>query len=404
MHRLPALAALIALAAMLLAVSGARATDYLDNPNPACRAMRNNVAGARIPPEPNREETRQAKYLAHGDTNSFGNTSYVRKDYARALPLLQRIDDEGTDALAALPSDTPRIDFVIDRHVDNLSWARVMLGTFYEQGRLSRPDDEQAAAFYQKALDTRFVDDRGCAHWTPPATAAVMRLAGLLIYGVGGVDEDRAKARAVLLRGLPNTASAVYLLDKSALPDSYDIFLRANLDDIAENVRNPPLTEMQIYLALAGRIALWFAIAVVLFVGAVVFARFVRRRLGYKTETSLYRSVFAVYDVLHGLVARFGLVVEGMIGCFTGLFILFGGFALGNFEFTGLGVPYNFVVTVTGLTALLGGVSKFVEAARVSGVTRNQLVHGAARPAKEPEAQAAAHGQPQGPRLDDREF
>jgi len=376
LNRPPLLVALIAFAAMLLALGSARATDYLNNPNPACRTMRNNVAGVRIPPEPNREETRQAIYLAHGDTNSFGNTSYVRKDYARALPLLQRIDEEGTDALASLASDTPRIDFVIDRHVDNLTWARAMLGTFYEQGRLARPDADQAAAFYQKSLDTRFVDDRGCTHWTPPATATVMHLAGILIYGVGGVDQDRAKARAVLLRGLPNTASAVYLLDKSALPDSYDIFLRANLDNIAENVRNPPLTETQIYLALAGRIAFWFAVAVALFVGLVGFARFVRRRLGYKTEPSLYRSVFGVYDVIHGLVARFGLVAEGLIGCFTGLFILFGGFALGNFEFTGLGVPYNFVVTISGLTALLGGVSKFVEAARVSAAPNNNLVHG----------------------------
>jgi len=50
--------------------------------------MRNSVAGAPFPPEPNREETRGAMYLAHGDTNSFGNTSYVRKDHARGFPLL----------------------------------------------------------------------------------------------------------------------------------------------------------------------------------------------------------------------------------------------------------------------------------------------------------------------------
>jgi hypothetical protein len=401
---LPVIRAFLTLAATLLALGDARATDYLNNPNPACRTMRNNVAGAAIPPEPNREETRQAIYLAHGDTNSFGNTSYVRKDYARALPLLQRIDEEGTDALASLPPDTPRIDFVIDRHVINLAWARAMLGTFYEQGRLERPDAEQAAAFYQKSLDTRFVDDRGCAHWSPPATATVMHLAGILIYGVGTVDEDRTKARAVLLRGLPNTASAVYLLDKNALPDSYGIFLRANLDNLAENVRNPPLTETQIYLALAGRIALWCAVAVVLFVGLVSFARLVRRRLGYKTEASLYRSVFAVYDVLHGLVARFGLVAEGFIGCFIGLSILFGGFAFREFEFSNLGYPYDFVVIISGATALLGGLSKFVEAARVSSAPGGNLAHGAARPAAEAEAHAAARGSAKAPELHDRTF
>jgi hypothetical protein len=79
------------------------------------------VAGAPFPPEPNREETRRAVYLAHGDLNSFGNIAYVRKDYAQAFELLQKIDSEGTDALAALPPDTPRIDSVIDRHVMNLS-------------------------------------------------------------------------------------------------------------------------------------------------------------------------------------------------------------------------------------------------------------------------------------------
>jgi hypothetical protein len=401
LKRLPVIAALIAFAVMLGALGDASATDYLNDP--ACR-LRNVVAGARSPPEPNREETREAVYLSHGDTNAIGNTSYGRKDYARALPLLQKIDEEGTDALASLPTDTPRIDSVIDKHVFNLTWARAMLGIFYEQGRLARPDDEQAAAFFQKSIDTRFVDDRGCAHWAQPATVTLMRLAGLLIYGVGGVDQDRARARAVLVRGLPNTASAVYLLDKNALPDSYDIFLRANLDNLAENIRNPPLTDTQIYLALAGRIALWFAVAVVLFVGTVGFARFVRRRLGYKTEASLYRSVFAVYDVIHGLVARFGLVAEGMIGCFTGLFILFGGFALGNFEFSNIGVPYNLVVTLSGLTALLGGLSKFVEAARVSAAPNNSLVHGAARPAEESEAQAAARGTAKTPDLHNRTF
>jgi hypothetical protein len=400
----PVIAALIAFAAMLLALGGARATYYLDNPNPACRTMRNIVAGAPFPPEPNREETRQAVYLAHGDTNAFGNTSYVRKDYARALPLLQKIDEEGTDALASLPPDTPRIDAVIDKHVFNLTWARAMLGTFYEQGRLARPDDDQAAAYFQKSIDTRFVDNRGCAHWAQPATVTLMRLAAILIYGVGGVDQNRARARAALLRGGPNTASAVFLLDKNALPDSPGIFLRANLDDLAENVRNPPLTETQIYLALAERIALWCAVAVTLFVGAVVLVRFIRGRLGYKTEATLYRSVFAVYDVIHGLVARFGLVAEGLIGCFTGLFILFGGFALGNFEFSNIGVPYNLVVTFSGLTALLGGLSKFVEAARVSSAPGNSLVHGAARPAIESEAHAAARGDAKTPDLHNRTF
>jgi hypothetical protein len=93
-----------------------------------------------------------------------------------------------------------------------------------------------------------------------------------------------------------------------------------------------------------------------------------------------------------------------LIGCFIGLSILFGGFALGNFEFTGLGVPYDFIVTVSGATAFLGGISKLVEAARVSAAPGNTLVHGAARPAAEPETQAAARGTAKAPDLHNRSF
>jgi hypothetical protein len=399
----PVIAALIAFAAMLLTLGDARATDYLNNPNPACRTMRNSVAGAPFPPEPNREETRKAQFLWGGDPSYLGNSGYARKQYAQAFELLQKIDSEGTDALAALPPDTPRLDFVIDRHVANLTLARIMLAVFYEQGRLGRPDPAQAAAFYEKAFATKFTDERGCVHSSSIDARTRKRYVAVLVYDLR-TPEAHAKAMAVLQDGGPQFATALYLLGKNMLPRQRYEFFEANLDLMAEAERNPPPTDTQIYLALAGRIALWFAVAVTLFVGAVGFARFVRRRLGYKTEASLYRSVFAVYDVLHGLVARFGLVAEGMIGCFTGLFILFGGFALGNFEFTNIGVPYNLVVTFSGLTALLGGLSKFVEAARVSSAPNNSLVHGAARPAEETEAHAAARGDAKTPDLHNRTF
>jgi hypothetical protein len=67
MNRLPVIAALIAFAATLGALGDARATDYLNNPTPACRTMRNSVAGAPFPPEPNREETRKALATWGGD-------------------------------------------------------------------------------------------------------------------------------------------------------------------------------------------------------------------------------------------------------------------------------------------------------------------------------------------------
>jgi hypothetical protein len=404
MNRLPVIAALIALGVMLEVLGAARGTDYLNNPNPACRVMRNSVAGAPFPPEPNRDDMRKALSTWGGDPSFLGNSGYARKQYAQAFELLQKIDSEGTDALAALPPDTQRLDFVIDKHVANLTLARIMLAVFYEQGRLGRPDPAQAAAFYEKAFGTTYTDDRGCVHAAPLITeAARKRYVAVLVYDLR-TPEAHEKALAVLKDGGAKFASALYLLGQNMLPSQRYEFFEADLDAMADDLRNPPPTETQIYLALAGRIALWCAVAVTLFIGAVVLVRFIRRKLGYKNEASLYRSAFAAYDVVHGLVARFGLVAEGLIGCFIGLSILFGGFALGNFDFTGLGVPYDFIVTVSGATAFLGGISKLVEAARVSAAPGNTLVHGAARPAAEPETQAAARGTAKAPDLHNRSF
>jgi hypothetical protein len=58
--------------------------------------MRNNVIGAPYLPEPNRDDTRKAMALAGGDTQPFGNIGVVRRQYAQALTLLQKIDEEGT--------------------------------------------------------------------------------------------------------------------------------------------------------------------------------------------------------------------------------------------------------------------------------------------------------------------
>ena len=84
-------------------------------------------------------------------------------------------------------------------------------------------------------------------------------------------------------------------------------------------------TDDDTIIGLLGRILLGCAAVVALFVGGVGLFRYIRRKQGYKDETSIYRTLFAVYDVLHGVVARFGLVAEGLIGCFVGLSILFGG-------------------------------------------------------------------------------
>ena len=402
--------ALLAFLALLIAAPPTAATEYGHG---AC-TLRNNVTGAPFPPEPNRDDMRKAQLLWGGDPSYLGDSGYARKQYAEAFALLQKIDGEGMDALAALPPDTPRIDSVMDRQVTNLTLARIMLAVFYEQGRLGRADPAQAAAFYEKAFATTYTDDRGCVHSTRIADATRKRYVAVLVYDLR-TPEAHAKALTVLQDGGPPFATALYLLGQNMLPSQRYEFFEANLDLMAESVRNPPPTETQLFFTLAGRIALWITIAVVLFVGAVSLVRFVRRRLGYKTEASLYRAVFATYDVLHGLVARFGLVTEGLIGCFIGLSILFGGFAFGgglggglgafgNFGISLFGLPYGFVVVITGAGAFLGGVAKLVEAARLSASPKNTLVHGSARPAAEPEAQAAARGIAKAPNLGNRTF
>ena len=133
----------------------------------------------------------------------------------------------------------------------------------------------------------------------------------MLVYDLR-TPEAHDKALAILKDGGPKFADAFYLLGKNMLPMHRYEFFEANLHAMAEDLRHPPPTEAQLYLALAGRVAVWLVSAVVLFVGAVGLFRFVRRKLGYKNEASLYRAVFAAYDVIHGLVARFGLVAQGL--------------------------------------------------------------------------------------------
>ena len=109
--------------------------------------------------------------------------------------------------------------------------------------------------------------------------------------------------------------------------------------------------------------------------------------------------MFAVYDRLRHVVARFGLVAEGLIGCFLGLSILCGGYAFG-----GSSNSATFMIFVSGAGAFLGGIAKLFEAARVSASPKNTLAHGSARPAAEPEAQAAARGAAKTPDFGNRTF
>ena len=209
MKRLLVIAALIAFAMLRRSARRAR-QPRRDAADPACAVMRNNVIGAPHLPEPNRDDARKAMALAGGDTQPFGNIGVVRRQYVHAFDLLRKIDEEGMDRLALLPSDTPRIDLIIDRHVVNLVWARTMLGTLYEQGRAPAVDCALAGAFFQKGLDTNSSMSCSCIHTAPVAALAPLHLAGILIYGEG-VAKDRGKAKA-LLQGVGDKAESILYL------------------------------------------------------------------------------------------------------------------------------------------------------------------------------------------------
>jgi hypothetical protein len=126
---------LLVAVAMLLFLGAGSATEYANNPNPACRLLRNNMVGAPFPPEPNRADTRAAMVRAGREKSPLNDLPANRRIFAEGFPLMQKVDAEGTAALSELPPSTPHVDTVIDKHLINLIWARVMLGVFYEEGR-----------------------------------------------------------------------------------------------------------------------------------------------------------------------------------------------------------------------------------------------------------------------------
>jgi hypothetical protein len=423
MKPLHVIAALVVAVAALVSFRPGFATEYATNPNPACRLLRNNTIGAPFPAEPNRADTRAAMARAGREKSPLNALPANRRMFAEAFPLIQKVDAEGTAALSELPSSTPRIDFVIDKHLTNLTWARVMLGVFYEEGRAPPIDYAAAAKFYQKSIDTQFVDDRGCVHGWPPTYATLMHLAGFYAYGLG-VPQDRGKAKEFLRRAGPRATSIVYLLDHDALPKSFNAYLTTDLDRLAGAVKTPqagtaqnpqpvtssdivgmffrlpdPNTEFDTAIGLLWQGLLWLGGLVAFLIAAYVMLRLIRRDNAGKEKTGFYRAIFAAYDVIHNAVSRLGLVAGGVIGCVVGLWMLLEAYALRPF-----GSVIAVMVGFSGLIALLGGIAKFVEAARLGLAANNTNVHGAARPAPEPEAHAAARGAAKATDPHDRTF
>jgi hypothetical protein len=91
--------ALAVAVAALLSLGAGSATEYANNPNPACRLLRNNTIGAPFPPEPNRAETRAAMQRAGGPKSPLNDLPANRRIFAEAFPLMQKVDAEGTAAL-----------------------------------------------------------------------------------------------------------------------------------------------------------------------------------------------------------------------------------------------------------------------------------------------------------------
>jgi hypothetical protein len=409
--------------ALCLAAIPVSATTYGSNSNPACREMRNTIIAAPFPAEPNREDARVAMGLAGDAMLPTDRLPILQRYDAHALPLLLKIDREDTTALTQLPPSLPRIDFVIDRHLTNLTWARAMLGVFYEEGRATPVDYARAASFYQRSIDTKFLDERGCVHSWPPYHKALTHLGGLYAYGLG-VPEDHAKARQLLQMAGRRAESAIYLLDHDALPATFRLYLNSDLDMLAAMAKNPhpnatslilnldrlpnsPLPNVEAGIRTVVRIGEWVACVVAaLFFGLVIVRA--RRREGDGQMHSLLGAVYETYRSFAKVISRLGLVVGGLVGCVTGLWIMAFAFAMGmmpwQVDLFSLDGFASLALNVAGLGAFFGGLAKIGESARVRQGPTNAQVHGDARPAGEEEAKKAARGVMVGPNLNAREF
>ena len=139
---------------------------------------------------------------------------------------------------------------------------------------------------------------------------APVHLAGLYIYGEGVTEGSRQGQGALAASRAEQFASILYLLDKNALPQHLRR-LSQNRSRRAGRGRQKPPDDPP-----SGPDAAWTmtpssgswgascsgcAVVVALFVGGVGLFRYIRRKQGHKDDASLYRTVFAVYDVIHGV-------------------------------------------------------------------------------------------------------
>lgn len=390
MKPLHVIAALVVAVAALFAFPPGFATDYANNPNPTCRGKRNVIGQARLPAAPN-EASMQAVVAA----NRIGN-------FPRALVTLVLIDKLDTEALRTLTPNLPHIDDVIDRHLFNLTYARSVLGKYLSEGKPGvpqRPDD--AAAVFQRAVDTSFTDDRGCEHRVYASFEARADLAAMYLYGIGTAP-DRAKARSLMAGdNSANAKAIVTAIDRDRLPPNYAAFLRVANNEM--DSQGPTLEEKQkeefgkAVTKMFGlpnpneepsppSIGYLIAPVIAALVAIVMFVTFLELRRARNDPN----DAGGLFDALRAAFGRLDLFFKGImslgIGCSALYWILSSPALMPSFQW------FNYVLIAAMLIAVGHGIFSVAAALRANRRADNTLVHGGARPSPEAEAHAAARG------------
>lgn len=389
-----AIAASAWVAAVLFAPQLAHATDYAKNP--ACPSMRNSAGGGPLPQIPNQDDTRAAMV-----------SNQALRDYPKAFALLQKIDKEDTSALSQLPPTRRHIDLVIDRHLTNLVWARALLGDYLEAGTVER-DINGAAAVFQRAVDTSFVDDRGCTH-TPTLHLRLLRhLAAMHLYGVG-VPADRGKARRVLEKGNAYAKPIIKAIDENALPKTYREFLAMPLP-------RPTTADLQraVYTSFGIESGpgpgSWFGtlLTTTLFCLALGVATYTAWELGVKASapgSSSPRGIVAAYEIVRTAFGRLDVLFKGLFALFIGLSMLhYSGSSLSWVFSPWVSAAFDYAIILIMIGLMGRGAFSTIEALRRTKSVMNPQVHGTARPAPEAEAHAAARGRSGSRKLQDQMF
>jgi Sel1 repeat len=147
------------------------------------------------------------------------------KDYATALPLFEKVGSVDTSP-ASLPGLTPAF-------LDDIAWARLHVGLYYENGFGVQQNYENAILWYQYASQT-----------PAPNSIAIdnvkIKLGLFYYYGIG-VRKDIPFARTLVVDGeygMIGSTNWAYLMDYGLMPRSADEGLHIkDVRAIAENDR-----------------------------------------------------------------------------------------------------------------------------------------------------------------------